>query len=73
MLEDLKKQFISLFENSWKYYFIELCIKGSPIFAYMVQEKAVIDNKDDKGDEDAKKWVHIPREELLSAYGEYYS
>lgn len=39
----------------------------------MVQEKAAIDNKEDKGDEDAKKWVHIPREELLSAYGEYYT
>lgn len=37
--EDLKKKIANLFEN-WKYFFIEVVIKGSLYFNFMHQEKA---------------------------------
>lgn len=37
VLEDLKKQFQALFEGNWKYFFIEVAVKGSLFFTYMMQ------------------------------------
>ena len=71
-LEDLKKQFLNLFENNWKYNFIEINLRGSPICVAMLQEKASIEEK--QGEEKSqKKWKEISKEELLEAYSEYYA
>lgn len=69
LLEDLKKQFQTLFESNWKYFFIEVTVKGSLYYNFVVQEK-VAGVKDEEG---LKKWAEIPKQELLEAYASYYA
>ena len=60
MIEELKKQFVNLFENSWKYTFIEIAFRGSPIYHSMINEKTSLEEKDEK-EEKNRKWVELSK------------
>lgn len=66
--EELKKKFATLFEN-WKYFFIEVVIKGSLYFNFMQQERLPAEQKEGH---DEAKWAEINPEEILAAYSHYY-
>jgi len=36
VIEDLKKQVHILFENNWKYYFIETCVINTNIYTHLM-------------------------------------
>ncbi len=56
-----------LFEN-WKYFFIEVVIKGSLYFNFMQQEKVPVK----EGEHDDRKWIEATPEDLYAAYATYY-